>query len=238
MSANYLIAGRMSNKDLTRIDTQGQFARSIQSLFEKIRPRKIIETGTYRGTGTTAVIANALRELEIDDARFLSIEINPRHLAIARDNLAKAGLSVELLHGLSVPRSLLPSIEQIEQDLVKQVMADGLIVDHEEADRARLYYNETNYADLPQDMLGQALREFDNHPDFVLLDSGGHMGYIEFRYLIDNLAGPCHIALDDVNHVKHFRSFKDICEDSRFRLVTASEEKFGFCIARFEPNRG
>lgn len=233
----YRIAGRMSDRDLTLIDTQSAFAGAIRTLFAQIRPRRIIETGTYLGTGTTTIIASALRELGIDDARFLSIEVNPRHLNKARANLATAGLSVELLHGLSVPRRLLPSIQQIERELVKTVLADGLIVDHEEADRARLYFNETNFQDLPDDLLGQAIRRFDGRPDFVLLDSAGHMGFIEFSYLIEQLRGPCHVALDDVHHVKHYRSFEMIRRDRRFEIVAAQQEKFGFCIARFDPAR-
>ncbi|HWP40459.1 MAG TPA: hypothetical protein VNL70_05990, partial [Tepidisphaeraceae bacterium] len=111
----YRIAARLSGRDLTLIDTHSAFADAIRTLFAQIRPRRIIETGTYLGTGTTTIIASALRELGIDDAQFLSIEVNPRHLNKARENLARAGLSVELLHGLSVPRELLPSIEQIER---------------------------------------------------------------------------------------------------------------------------
>ncbi|GAH97755.1 unnamed protein product, partial [marine sediment metagenome] len=53
----------------------------------------------------------------------------------------------------------------------------------------------------------------------------------------DNLQGECHIALDDIYHVKHHRSFKQIQEDDRFELIVHSEEKFGFCIAKFTPQQ-
>lgn len=236
MPSTYRIAGRLSAKDLTLIETQSQFARSIGDLFSRIRPSRIVETGTYFGTGTTTIIASTLRDLGIDDARFVSIEVNPRHLQRARANLEKAGLSVELLHGLTVPRALLPSRQTIEQELVQNVIAPGLFVDHEELDRARLYFSETDFPGLPDDLLGQVLRQFDYRPDFVLLDSGGHVGYVEFRYLIEQLRGPCYLALDDIYHVKHHRSFGDVRTDRRFEVVAASEEKFGFCIARFQPH--
>jgi hypothetical protein len=145
-------------------------------------------------------------------------------------------LSVELLNGLSVPRRLLPTIQQIEDQLVRNVEDDGLIVDHEENDRAQLYYRETDFSDLPDDLLGDVLRRFDYRSDFILLDSGGHMGHVEFAYVIEQLRGKCYIALDDIYHVKHHRSFQQISSDRRFSLVAVSEEKFGFCIARFEPN--
>lgn len=234
---SYRIAAHLDqSKDLTRIDTESHFARCIKDLFARIRPKRVIETGTYHGTGTTTVIARAIRDLRIADSRFISIEVNPRNVTRATSNLQKEDLVVELFNGLTVPRELLPSIEQIDRELVKNVISDDLIVDHEEADRARLYYGETDFGDLPDDMLGTALDEFDDRPDFVLLDSGGHMGFIEFGYLVSKLKGPCHVALDDIYHVKHFRSFEELRRDARFQLVTASEEKFGFCIARFTPS--
>ncbi len=234
---SYRIASRLSNKkDLTLVSVESQFSRAIRDLFARVRPTRIIETGTYRGTGTTMIIASAIRDLVIEQAQFVSIEVNPTNFKRATENLAKAGLAVELINGLSVPRSMLPSIEQIERELVQSVVADGLVVDHEEHERAELYFRETDYSSLPDDMLGQALQRFDCRPDFVLLDSGGHMGYIEFRYLIDRLAGPCYIALDDICHVKHYRSYQDIGHDSRFTVVATSEEKFGFCIAKYDPS--
>jgi hypothetical protein len=239
MASSYQIAGRLSRKrDLTLVPADSQFARCVRDLFSRIRPTRIIETGTYLGTGTTSIIASAIRDLGIDDARFISIEVNPRNLERACINLLCAGLEVELVNALSVPRALLPTIQQIENELVENVVADGLIVDHEQHDRARLYFGETNFDQLPDDALGHAIRQFDGRPDFLLLDSGGHMGWIEFRYALELLKGPCHIALDDIYHVKHHRSFELIKHDARFRLLAASEEKFGFCIARFDPAAG
>lgn len=237
MSTHYRIAAHLDQKkDLTRIDTESHFAKCVKDLFARVRPRRVIETGTYHGTGTTTIIARALRDLRIEDARFISIEVNPRNLIKATANLQKEDLVVELFNGLTVPRAMLPSMDEIDEELVRNVVADGLVVDHEEHERARLYFGETDFSDLPDDMLGTALEEFGHRPDFVLLDSGGHMGFVEFRYLISKLRAPCLIALDDIYHVKHFRSFSAIQDDSRFELVVASEEKFGFCVARFTPS--
>ena len=240
MPKSYRIAGRMSTKetiakDLTSVSTESEFACGVRNVFARIRPRKIIETGTYNGTGSTTIIATALRDMGIGDAQFISIEVNPKNIQLAAINLAKAGLVVELINGLSVPRALLPTIQQIELEFVHDVLADDLIVDHEERDRSRLYFGETDFNGVPEDVLGDVLRRFDYQPDFVLLDSGGHMGFIEFNYVIQRLRGPCHIALDDIHHVKHYRSFQHLKQDRRFELIAASEEKFGFCIARFDP---
>lgn len=233
----YRIAGHFSPKhNLTGVATESHFGRCVRQLFSQIRPRRVIETGTYHGTGTTTIIASALRDSGIDDAVFFSIEVNPHNYRKALANLAKQNLSVSVLNGLSVPRHLLPSMGQIEQHYVREVEADGIFVDHEEAQRAMLYHKETDHPDAPDDLLGRCLKEFDYRPDFVLLDSGGHMGHVEFRYVLPLIQAPCHLALDDIYHVKHHRSFQELGDDPRFKLLTVSEEKFGFCIAKFTPN--
>ena len=233
----YRIAGRMSSADLTVVGAQSQFARAIRAVFEQARPRRIIETGTYRGEGTTTAIAAALRDLELDDAAFHSIEVNPQHLDRASDNLIRAGLRdrVRLHNGLSVPRALLPTVRQIDEALVRNVEADQLVVDHEPETRARLYFAETDFPELPDDVLGSLIDGFDGRPDFILLDSGGHMGFAEFTYVIERLRGQCVIALDDVNHVKHHRSVAQVRADARFEVIEEGDEKFGFCVARFRP---
>src|ERR1700733_6852787 len=160
-TTGYRIASQLSDKNQTLIEMESQFARRVRELFAQIRPQRIIETGTYWGTGTTTIIATALRDLDIDDAQFGSIEVNPKNLQRAQANLAKAGLSVELINGLSVPRDMLPTLQQIEEQFVRNVQSDGLIVDHEEVDRVQRYFQETDFSDLPDDLLGETLQRFD-----------------------------------------------------------------------------
>ena len=225
--------------DLTQIDSESEFARAIRRVFKDHRPRRIVETGTYLGEGTTRVIASSLREESMADACFHSIEINPKHLARARENLSRQGLEsrVNLHLGLSVPRRLLPSMAEIEQRTVRGIEEDDLFVDHRELERAALYYKETDYGTAAEDLLGKVIRGFNGCPDFVLLDSGGHLGNVEFNYLLQQLDGPCWIALDDVNHIKHRRSLRQMQSDARFEILVTSDEKFGFCLARFTPAR-
>lgn len=234
-SPNYRIAGRMSPLDLTRVSAQSEFGERIRDLFKTLKPRRLVETGTYHGTGTTTIIAQALRDLGLTEATFFSIEVNPKNYSRALGHITQEGLNVRLLNGLSVPRSVLPSRQEIEERLVKKVIADQLIVDHEPEARVDLYFRETDYPHLPDDMLGYVLNEFGNKLDFALLDSGGHMGHVEFKYLISKLIGPCWLALDDINHVKHHLSFAEMQSDPRFTIDAVSQEKFGFCIARFTP---
>jgi ADP-heptose:LPS heptosyltransferase/predicted O-methyltransferase YrrM len=220
-----------------QVDEASDFSRAIDTVFAAHRPRRIIETGTYHGTGTTRTIAAALAKLGLHDAQFYTIEVNPANYRQAIASLTRNRLlrHVRPMLGLSVPRALLPSLAEIEKTAIEDIANLDIFVDHEVTDRVRNYHAETNFQDLPDDLLGACLDEFDNKPDFVLLDSGGHMGFAEFAYLLDRLDGPCLVALDDVHHIKHYKSLQWIKKDPRFRIIRESNEKFGFCIAAFTP---
>lgn len=227
-----------NSKDLTNVNTVSDFSDNIHRLFREIRPKKIIETGTYLGTGTTTIIASALRHLAIEDAVFYSIEVNPDNQRQAASNLKNKGLLpyVTLIHGLSIPRHLLPTIEEIDDSCVKNIANPHIYLDHHEHERALKYYNETNWKDVPDDRLGICLHYFNGCPDFVLLDSAGHMGNIEFNYLIQKLRSDCIIALDDTNHIKHYKSLLQIRNDPRFQVIVESKERTGFSITLFRPS--
>lgn len=225
-----------TEKDLTQIDSSSRFAEEIARIIKEYKPKKLIETGTYLGTGTTSVIGKCLKQLGLDNTKFFSIEVKPENHFRAVANIKAQQLDVDLLNGLSVPRGLLPSLDKIKKDTITDIQFDDIFVDHQENKRAELYFNETNYENVEDDLLGRCLNEFDNSPDFVLLDSGGHMGNIEFNYLIERIKKKCILALDDINHIKHRKSFEQIKTDERFRILTSSDEKFGFCIAKFDPN--
>jgi hypothetical protein len=216
------------------VTAQTQFANCVFELFQQLRPTKIIETGTFTGAGTTAIIAGALRQFQIQNAEFFTIEVNPAYHAVAQQNIARYGVPIQSLLGLSVPRSLLPSSEQIRKDVV-ETQVDNVYVDHEAAQRVQLYEGETNFPEVPDDLLGKCLKHFDYQPHFMLLDSAGHLGHVEFNYVIAQLKARCYFALDDTNHVKHFQSVQRMKGDKRFRILAESLEKFGFCFAEFTP---
>jgi len=215
------------------VNAQSQFANCVMDLFRQARPSRIIETGTYLGMGTTAAIGNALRQWGIE-AEFFTIEVNPQRHAAAVQNIQRQGFRARALLGLSVPRSLLPSQEQIQKDVVEQEV-DGIFVDHMPENRAELYRQEVDFPGVEDDLLGKCLKHFNEEPDFLLLDSAGHMGNLEFNYVVPQIKRRCYFGLDDTNHVKHFESVRQMKADARFRILFESQEKFGFCFAEFTP---
>lgn len=216
------------------VNSATQFDAELRRVFERIRPGSIIETGTYLGRGTSTIIWRALNDLGIK-ADFTTIEVNPEHHRQATEYFAASGMKINALLGLSVPRALLPSPKEIFDKFVQHREHEGIYYDHDEADRARLYFGETNF-DVPEDLLAVAMRKYNYRPDFVLLDSAGHMGFAEFEYFMSMVKGPCHLMLDDIYHCKHYKTLQQVKADPRFEILVESKEKFGFCILRYTPD--
>ena len=66
-----------------------------------------------------------------------------------------------------------------------------------------------------------------------LLDSAGGLGYLEFKKVKSLMNGYSHfLILDDIHHLKHFRSYEDICADDSYTIL-AKNLKLGWVIAKF-----
>jgi len=192
---------------------------------------KIIETGTHHGTGTTRAVLDAMDY----DFEFFSIEVNPANYKIAHKNVGHVP-GVHLINALSVGRGDLPV--SISTDLPEFV-----VIDHQDASRVGLYNQEVSYK-VADHGLEMALKAMDYKPDLVILDSAGHMGMIEFQYLMNRVA-PDHqfyLALDDTDHYKHYETMEfikskpdkyDIIWQVRASHMDAIEgDKFGSAIIR------
>lgn len=219
--------------DLAEVSVKSHFGYEIGNYFRATLPKTIIETGLYHGTGSTSLITSLIRDIPLD-ADFYSIECNEKNIKIAEYNLSQDGLidHVEIHSGLSVPHLLIPSIEETIED-IRTARKIGMYVDHE-IDDSSFYTKETsNYEE--DDILGKLLKYLSGEVDFLLLDSAGHMGFIEFKYVLPLIKTPCAIALDDIKHLKHYRSLEMIKNDKRFKLIHENDEKFGSAIALFTP---
>lgn len=203
------------------VTVSNSFGRALEALVANNRMTRIIETGTYHGTGTTQAI---LSGLEIHDlpAEFYSIEVNPDNHRIAKNNLAFTD-KVTLINGISVPSKLLP----------KQIdftdYPENVIVDYKPEIREKMYLAEVRY-NVPDDVLGSLIVNNGFKPELVVLDSAGHMGTIEFDYLMSIIKNDFILALDDTLHVKHYKTVQKIKDDGRFAEVWKSSDKFGCAI--------
>jgi hypothetical protein len=194
------------------MSAKGEFCFAITELIKTYRLKRIVETGSYMGEGTTKAIANAM----IGDEMVYSIEVNPRFYEIARKR--HKNTTINFLLGLSVKRPLLPT------DFTWDV-PENIVVDHLDHNREILYKQEVSFK-VADNMLEFALSKMDYQPDLVILDSAGHMGLVEFKELIKLAQAPFFLALDDTNHIKHYQSV-ELLKAMDVDLVFETEEGFG-----------
>lgn len=155
---------------------------------------RVIETGTYLGTGTTRAILDGM-ELHGKPFQLYSIENDPKNFAIAKRNVGRIP-GVHLMQGLSIPKLSSP---------VDTTFADAhenIIVDFEPEERHEKYNAELKFYHTDC-LLEAALHALHFTPELVVLDSCGAIGFIEFNYLISMAKGSFYLALDDTCHVKH-----------------------------------
>jgi hypothetical protein len=206
-----------------------EFKKEISKIIHKRRPVKLLETGTYLGTGTTLIIAKELEKLN-QYYQFFTIESNPNFSKQAINNLRNFS-KISVCNGYSVPKNLLPSINDLKQ-LLNELKDEDIYVDFKDHEREECYMREVNH-NVPDDFLNICLRFMGYSCDMIILDSAGHMGFIEFEYVLSLLKSSCIFVLDDVYHIKHHKSLKLMKEDKRFNILSLSKEKFGFCIAEY-----
>jgi len=211
----------------------------ITELFAWLRPKSIVETGTHLGTGTTRMLWNACKAAPQLTTRIVTVECNPEFHAQAKRNLSDTDVDCRL--GLTLPRASLPGIERIAIDFEK--IEDGLAVDHEPKDRAKLYFEETDRPGVTDDILPRIVAEYEPI-DVWLLDSAGHIGFAEYQRVMEILRSGqyalpdwSYFIIDDVNHVKHARTVSRMLNVNGFELVHRSDARFGWAVTRVSASR-
>jgi hypothetical protein len=229
----------MPLEDTTAVRYDGLFAGALGAVIELFRPRLIVESGTYRGLGTTRIVAERLRNLSLRKTRFFSIECNPQYHTEAVNNLKRLGLFlpshqwVQPVLGLSIPREQLPTLQEIERNIRDPFWKEvDAFVDY---DNPKTCYDETNFHNIPDDMIRMTYKFGD--PDFFILDSAGHVGGVEFQYILGLQQEPCIFALDDTHtHYKHYRDYRQMVGDHRFCVLSEDrKERYGWAIAKYQP---
>lgn len=192
------------------------FCNELAFYITKNHVKKVIETGTHKGQGTTRAVVEALKLQGKFD--FYSIEVNPVFYVEAQKNLGFIP-GLVLLNGLSVAKALLPIDTTFS-------VPDHIIVDHYPENRNQQYRKEVMH-NVPDNMLDYALSKFNYRPDMVILDSAGHMGLVEFKYLMERIKGSFLLCLDDTCHVKHYDTMQYIYQHPEmFEILWEVESEY------------
>ena len=215
-----------------------RLVEALRQAAAQLSPRAVLETGTYLGQGTTRLLLEALADRP--PQVFFTIEVSPAFYAEAVLNLLHAPF-VHCIWGLTVG--------QVEAE--QFIRNDDLLRDFEkypdlyiDADQpVDAYLREVRGAGgteqpleiIPDMWLERLLPRIRDQRPLIALDSAGGIGWFEFQELLRLMQmAPFGLFLDDINHVKHYRSFKAVQADARFRLVDHDYEQ-GWAVALFTP---
>jgi hypothetical protein len=197
----------------------------------------IVETGTFDGLGSSTMIANAF-EKSPTLKKFFTIEISYSDYKKAKKNLSHF-LFVDCLYGCSVNRD----------EAIDFVLHDNAILNHEAypdiyidfaSDPTRFYLHElkAGWDTSKKNMISRLLRrwpqsellkkllvKYAEHKLLIVLDSAGGIGQMEFK-LVSNIMKdrPHFLLLDDINHLKHFRSYEEIKSNEKYKILGISTE--------------
>ena len=203
--------------------SSGAFNIALETIVANNKLTKVIETGTYLGQGTTAAIIRGL-QAHGEPFKFFSIEVNPSNYSKAVMNVGKIE-GVYLLNALSISKSDLPKAVEFTD------YPEWVVVDYQEKQREKAYITEVSY-NVRDNQLYECLKVFEGKPELVVLDSAGHIGLQEFEELMKWVQGDFFLALDDINHVKHYKTVEKIKQDERFKIIWETSDKFGSLIAK------
>lgn len=211
----------------------------------RFHPGVAIESGTHVGLGSTTLLAELMAALPGRPVgRVYTLEVNFKFWQEAARNLRQFR-HVCCLWGLSV--GLREAKHFIEQDPVLQCHESEPDIYIDEIQNPTGFYlaevegKLTDPASVPGDfirkryyrerLLPRLLRHNRHRRPLVLLDSAGGLGYLEFQTVRDQLRAVPHLLiLDDIDHLKHFRSRRELHADPGYLVLGESVED-GWLIA-------
>ncbi len=208
--------------------------QTLESSIGSVRPRVVIESGTFLGTGSTLLILEAFGATRPE--AFYTIEVSPSLVERARVNLA-AFPWVHVIWGLSVNRA--EAVAFIESDPMLRDLDPSLdiFVDFLPDPRGG-YLNEIRCGigggsaqEVPENVLVPLLLKHRADRPLISLDSAGGMGWLEFQIVRQTMGDqPYLLFLDDINHIKHYRS-KLAIESSEDFVIYGSDFEEGWMVA-------
>lgn len=203
----------------------------------------VVETGTHEGLGSTRFIAESFPP-ERRPRSFVTIEAGWKSWRRARRNLRQFPVVTPVWgHTLEI-RSAIEFVERDECIRCHERFPDVFIDDVD--DPVGFYTRElkSGLSGMPrglpkrlafaidrrlryggEGLLAKSLLQVRDERPLVALDSAGGTGWLEFTAVRETMgARPYLLLLDDVHHLKHFRSLEHVRQDSAFDILGIDEE--------------
>lgn len=190
-----------------------EYEKFISKVIEDYGIESIVETGAYDGMGSSQLFAKT-------DLPFDTIECHGMNFIAAKVNLERFKKTV-VHHAYSLfLKDMLEFIKEDEWTNNPEKMIElGIKFDHE---NPRWYYTHelTDVVSKPSrenvllDLVSNEKRQL------VFLDSSGGVGHLEFQRVLQlplEFLKNKVIMLDDINHIKHYRSVQHMNQSGKFK---------------------
>lgn len=90
-------------------------------------------------------------------------------------------------------------------------------------------------ATFEENILAHIIKDISHTYPLFLLDSAAGIGYFEFQTVNKLMGGkPYFLILDDIHHLKHFRSYRDISKETGSYTILQKSLEHGWLVAKYE----
>lgn len=230
------------------------FLATLNWLFSQNPIDLVVECGTYVGLGSTSSMAQAIINSQKPAPLFITIEADEIIYNEASLNLRRFPFIIPVW-GLSVGSEEAKEFIRNDEALLHPERYPDVFTDHL-LDPVGNYINEIEgqlsktlrvSADykleikrllegrrFQENVLGTVFNNIQFSLPVFLLDSAGGIGYFEFLTVKRLMQGKPHfLILDDIHHVKHFRSYRDIADPSNGYTIINESMPNGWVIALY-----
>jgi hypothetical protein len=225
----------------------------LKETLEKQKVTHVLETGTYCGLGSTTFVAESF-PASSPPKIFVTVEINWASWRQAKRNLRRFPF-VTPLWGRTVTAKA--ALQFIDSDYVlrnpgqypdifiddtrdplrfyREEILGALGGAHRSPARAIGWLFDRVFSYAGDDLLEKYLLRFQTNDPLIVMDSAGGIGFLEFSILQRVMQNHSYLLLlDDINHIKHFRSCERIKKDRQFSIL-GIDESHGWLLAKHAP---
>lgn len=198
--------------DTGQIKTNSERGQLIKKIITEKNLENIVEIGTWKGGGTTTIIAESIR----DNCKFITLETNFENFSQAQKNLSSFGNKIELIHGRIVELedslfffnslNLNDDVDVTSSQHVSRFLQDF----------KNLLSTENVLNNLPKNI------------DFLILDGGEYTTYSEWKILEERTKI---IAINDTKMTKSKKIYNELSKNPNYELIQKIDyEGNGFAV--------
>ncbi len=234
-----------------------KFKEVITKLLQEGKVKSILESGTFNGLGSTTMLCELITKNNITLNHFYTIEVEEPMYQQAILNLQKYPF-VKPLWGMSLSKEDCLNFIDNDEAINNHEKYPDIFIDSTENPK-EFYKNEiegslsikisakkkitdtiTSFFQkpsiknaVPQDCFKKYIPQIENDCPIILLDSAGGVGLLEFQTVMSIMKDkPFYLILDDVHHLKHFRSLEFVRKNNSFNILAENLEQ-GWVVAKY-----